>query len=1331
MQNGIIRFFFISLLALLILLRHKQETNDKEKSAVLLLAGIAAFGAMLAVAGIIFRVQQFQWIGLLLTMLACFKWALPAKFHRDILLALFLLYWAHPLPSRIFGYLQMGMQKMSVNVSEWLLHMLNVRVWADGFVLRTGVNIYEVPEWCSGMRTATTMLLVTLGLCLLRRVKWFESIAIITAALVQALVLNVFRIAAMVIFAPRTKTDAGVDFLHDSTGIILTVGILLIGIEFMIWQRFKKRRVLYMKDLNPQKVAVLTGYPMIWKTAYQHRWMILLTLIAFIMTTSLIYKSRSYHRTEMYKAVVEELRDSGNLESAEKLGWIVQKRIPSDSTWKLVMVRLLMLRGKYEDAMAILDRLPPESDAESIEHIVLRAYSLMWLGQLEEAMIIVDTLPEYVRMEDARVAMVLAEMEFRANNPEKVAKYIPTAAKYGPNINRVRMLYPYLRTFRKWDAITQSDSKTNFKDPSHAFSALEAYMNLNKTPVVAQMTRDAIQNWPDDPRMLEPLFFMALKQIDVQWEDRFASHLTQCIGVTTNIDMLYKWFPKCFQLARPDLAWQIYRKIEEIDRDHPALLMSALRYGDNWFSFRKNRLGIKSLFSDEIVDIKPFFLLGRISSRWHSLCKTIPLGTELATDPNVAFRQKCIETVLREFQKREESKSLSTPMRYEYAYALDTSGYAEKARDLLSKISAENPGEKEKEQIILSEFYESRGDWQTVYEILRKYLDRDSIRNPPQLAPILRLCRAQAHLRFGLGAIHTAQEGVRLFPHLSTAVGSLINTLIEFDSAEEALQVLNRLNIEQEAELIKIEALALYRSERYTESQSICRQAMIPAIPMQGNSKQDIFLPPAEASVIWHLTSVPSEKSFRQHAEILRFNSTNTVSPYLRDMTQLWLKCYEQGGTEKYKSDDGPYNIQRWLNCGRDNIEKAIALNQLTLLLCRNGEFKKARNAAGNAVKLLPESPILWRILISLSGGDLDVINAARRSCPDDSEIWLAELVVKSQAGGKGSSSKWNCDLTPQAAQRFSPAAITRAADYLLRGDFEAEAIALASDLPVRARGLLPAYVLCIKCALTEGNHKQAIEATKLAINSSLLNRPMLYKQLIALKDFNKTEDMDADTINALRQLRKAEPDNSIWAQMLGYTRFQRGEWEIIDSVYEMTAAIETGATNKIPYLVSAESSRRFGNLERAIDILRKGLQIYPDDLAMINNLAYTLSFSKTNITEALALTPRLMELGSDNLNVLDTIATIYLRADKLDEATLVLTMAEAKSGKNTPLWFRVKCNQARIAFLRKDIATADDILKSILQNSRGIPEEYLLEANQLMAEMEAQKVLNVELPEE
>ena len=287
-QNGLIRFFLAAALSLLILWRAKKKGEVSRAPAWVVLPSVLC-GAALAVAGIVFSIHQIEWIGIILMLYAGLRWGLPASHGPDVFRALFLLYWAHPLPGRLFGPLQLAMQKLSVLGSEWLLHVFNVRVWADGFVLRTGQHVFEIPEWCSGMRTATTVFLLAWGLGVLQRLHWSVAALLVMAGLAQSLILNVARIAAMIPLAPQTADPSGAAFLHDTGGIVLVAAVFLIALEARMARQWLERRAARRDDYGPGLLAALSEFPLFWSRLIRHRVAVAGALLIPILVGLLVY----------------------------------------------------------------------------------------------------------------------------------------------------------------------------------------------------------------------------------------------------------------------------------------------------------------------------------------------------------------------------------------------------------------------------------------------------------------------------------------------------------------------------------------------------------------------------------------------------------------------------------------------------------------------------------------------------------------------------------------------------------------------------------------------------------------------------------------------------------------------------------------------------------------------------------------------------------------------------------------------------------------------------------------------------------------------------------
>lgn len=1308
-QNGTIRFLLGTIFALLILFRPKPTSVTTQPYSNIPVFLCSGAGAVLALTGIVMGVHQLEWLGILLLVLGCLKWILPPSYSRDTVLSLILLYWIHPLPTQIFGPLQFTMQKLSVAISEWLLHMFNIRVWADGMVLRTGLRTFEIPEWCSGMRTATTVFLLSIGLGILKRIRWHECVLITIAAVVQALILNVLRISIMVTLAPLVGSGSNIKFLHDTSGLLVASAVLLVWVELTALQKWKQKRIAAALEFNRVYIKQVTGHPPFWRILFQNKAVISIGFLLLLLTLGLTFKSRPYHRAEMIKDVTATLRDSGDLESAERAAEVVSRLVPDDSEWILTVTRILLMRGKYDQVLANIDLIPTGDEDRLMEILILKAYSFMGLSRIEEANNLMSFIPEDRKEEDPRVAMIMAELGVHSGNMDQVVKYIVKAREWLPNTARIRRLYPYLHNFKKWDAISQSDTGAAHTRLEAALFAADAAMNLNNTASLAAIVIDACQSWPVEPRLLVPLLFLAINREDDKWEARFADHLKNCIANMQDPDTLYKLFANCFQISRPDLAWAIYNRIREIDPEHPALYMSAVNYGDAWFTFRSRYLGISAMQAEDTTNIKPALLAVRCFPNWAQSVYRFPLFNELCLADTIPSRKKLLDMALLEFKKRDNMGTLSMEMGYEYVRALELAGNTEAAREQLKKYSKGSDSERSTD--ILAQMFERSGDWQNAYETLRD-LDPggNETNNVPslsstQLFPLLRLCAAQRQLRLGFAALHTANYTVQLYPDSVRAIEMLASTLLEFDSPEEALSVLNRPRSFQHRTLDILKLRALYMTQRFREAERFSQSILLAPPELPAGTSQSILLPPAELSLLYHLVSTPSEIEFKAHAEALKKNLVSTTNPFMKDLITMWLKEYSDGGTDNTRP---VAKAAAWSDIGRNNVEKALALHQLAMLLCRERQYSTALRAIDTAIVLLPDSSILHRLMISLSSANPDVIKSARKSCPFDSELWLAELVSMTQK----KSTSYN--INPAELHNYSAAALTRAAEYLLRVGRKEEAVIVAREAVSNAEGLLPAYTIGLRCALSDRNRDFALNSTRLAIAASVQPVPAFFKKLITIKMDGKI-DTDSEMINALSNLREKDPDNPLWAEMLGYVYFSRDTDSIIDSMYHMIDALGKGSNSPIAYQIAAESSRRLGNPDRAADILRRGRKEHPDDIAMLNNLVFTLAQSPKTLKEASELSRLLMKKENKDPGVLDTIAVVLKNSGELEKSEQILSFIIKNHPPASAPWFRANTHIADIALRRGYTSMAQTLLNDILDKCQNLPSDDILAAGRLL----------------
>ncbi|MDA0991352.1 MAG: hypothetical protein O3A51_11455, partial [Verrucomicrobia bacterium] len=421
-----------------------------------------------------------------------------------------------------------------------------------------------------------------------------------------------------------------------------------------------------------------------------------------------------------------------------------------------------------------------------------------------------------------------------------------------------------------------------------------------------------------------------------------------------------------------------------------------------------------------------------------------------------------------------------------------------------------------------------------------------------------------------------------------------------------------------------------------------------------------------------------------------------------------WLACYA------LRCADDTADPQRWIAIGRDRYEETTALTQLAVLLCREGRYQAARQTIEQAVERMPESALLWRWLVSLSGNDRSVIAAARSQCPDDPEIWLTDLAAV-EADAPDTLAWW---IAPwlRGKPAFPATVYARGGEYLVRRGHPREGSDLVRFAVTHAHGLYPIYLQGLTCALQQGDSDWAVQCTLRAIETSLKTPLPLYKRLVDLKSSPAHLDTDFDMVEALKNLRKEEPENPLWAQMLGFVRFQRGGWEILDAFNQMNEAIESGVTNMLVFTVAAEASRQMDNHERSVDIIRRGMRHYPDDITLKNNLVYTLIRTPDGLGEALERVPELLDLADDDPRILDTVCSVYIRAGDWDAAAAFPDRILAQVEPGSTLWFRATFHQGRLMAEQGDVAAAVKLVTKALNQSQGLPDDDIALANRQLS---------------
>ncbi len=1286
-DDALIRVVLVSLFAVIVLLRPKPPRELQPESerfrfpglhgpALPLTMGIG--GALLSLVGTILTIHQFEWLGIILLLYACLRWSLPEKFHRDVIIAVFLLYWMHPIPGQVFGKLQLWMQLMSVQGAQVLLYCFNVPVWAEGFYLRTGLLTLGVPEACSGMRTIVTVTLCTLGVGFLFRLRWFESVVLLLAGAVQVLFFNILRIAAVVILAPRMPREWAETVLHDTLGFFLLFTIVVVQVEVSAYKviRDKRKRIRDgIRDGELERPDRGRALPGPWRL-FVSVWKPILALgIVSLGVAYVVYKQRAPHRLNMIRPVIDLLL-ANEVEAANAAIHDALAMAPSDRDLLRKMAHVLVVKQDYVRTLEVLGSLEPPLDA--VESM-LRGRALMSLGRVDEAFEVVKEMSLHAG-ESPGAAILMAEFASVKDIPEQVNSSIVIASRSHLVQGRVRALFPYLALREQWDTIVECDNTTvRYADIGPALVAVQAHLHTRDVARAAEIMRDVVREHPNDPRFLSSLFSLAMSGQGGSWEEMFADNLTENLA-KLNADRLASYIDYAFRLSRADLAWLAWLSLRQRDPSDPALYLSLARFHDLWFVFRKHALSIEAESAAQRIDLRSFYQATGDLKPFKALWDRVPEAVSVAGSRGREGRNEYLDLFFEEIDKRAKEGSLNERMELSVAPALGLAGRYKDAHAKLKEMEERYP---EKKRDILYQravFQNEQGRWQSLYETMVAY--RALPNYQPRLGADLMFINAMMNLNMGAAALHMAETARRTYPGSRRIHAALASIWDVFRYKDQALFLLTKAGDPDPRVLVQL----LYDTGRHHEAERMSNAMNVGIIRSKQGERQRLVLPRARLVLAKRWPTALAGAGFEKEAAVHAADIETSTSPYiiaLRTLSRDW--CLAQGKGEV--SD-----IAAWEAIGRNPLETIGAMHQLAMLLARQERYAEASRAIEAGLDLVPDSVVLRRIHMVVEEDRAAAVAAAREHCPDDPDIWLASLMERFRAEGRGA---WaGVEIKRASVERqFAPETFVRAGDFLLDSGMPHAAAAAARHAIEWSRGLVPPYVLGIRAGLVLRDFEWALSCS-LAGAELARNPAPFYKAVVMLKWAR--DKRDADIIKALQYLSEHNPEERQWAERLGFVYFEKRDTRRALSVLAPVIDKDRSKMRTQSLLMAAEAARIEGDHVKAVEILESAYTIYPDRVNVLNNLVYTLLEHPSTVSRAQELLPSLLDMGQNSFPVLDTAAMVYLRAGQVNRAREYMERALSLMVPGHYSTLEVTLNAAEIYLLVGDFDEVENHLNAV-----------------------------------
>jgi len=1285
--DAAIRFTLGVLFAGLMILRRKSPDATYLPIPDLLFPLALAGGVLAALGGIIFRIHMLEWGGVLTLLFACSFWVSPRRFRTDLILAFVILFWVHPLPGQVFGWLQGAMQRISVHGSELVLHGFNVRVWGDGTVLRTGYQNFLVPEACSGMRTSVTVFLCALGVGMLLRLRWWENIGLIVLGLAQVLALNITRISYLVLWAPRMPPEWAKNFLHDSLGVFLLGAIALVQFEAVWWRWWSRRRAYIREGIRkrelegPDKASIIP-HPI------RRLAMILLVLSGVGLigfgAFAVVYKSRAQHRKEMIREVAVGLMETDPA-SARRALEEVRKRFPSDTELLALEAQTDFVLSRFEEGLERLDEVEHLGGTLDLREIIMKGWALTRVGRLAEARALVATLPP-ANDRIPGVAMLKAEFAAMDAQPAEAARHLQAASGSHMMLPRIRALFPYLARHEQWQAIATADHDRPYAEIYQALIALHANQQVGNLSGLIRVMEQALKTWPDDPRLMGALFEIATRQQGGGWMDHFERNFRANIG-RLNADMLSTAESYAWRLMRPELAWLAHLHFERVAPGDPELLMAPARYGHHWTRFRRHQLLVPSETADRMLDIVPVmnvFAQTKPISDFRRRIPQIDAVGKAAVDRQAARRY--LEQGVAALEALERQDALSERHMRLFPTALAMLDRYDEAHQRLDRISRVYPERAADVLFQHAALYDQQAAWQQSYEALADYSRQEAY--PNLTAELLRIS-ALMNLNLGVCAMQVLQEARRTFPgavRIDLAESAIWDV---FGHKAKALHVLTQ---SPAGSTSTVAVGLLYATGRLTEAQRLSSAHGLAVPPGEVRAEPPMWLPPALLALTPRWPPPPDQAELKARLTELEADIRQATSPFikaLRNLSRDWAYRLLAGDYQTADRAQTETWIDRWEAAGRTPLEKTGTLYELAMLAARQRDTRLARAALRQALTHAPASAVVWRALVALSGDDAETVLAAAERCPDDPELFLADLVVRVREAAKDEA-HWEAIRqrveTAAAGTVFSPETLIRAGDLLLASGKPELADHLAKAATPRAQGLLAAHVLALRTALLLGDADRALTATIRGIEQAHDPVPF-YRVLVDLKVARR--EIDNDLLIALEYLQTNRRDDPRWAEALGALYFQKGDMRRALTIFGSVIDADTKGVQVRTLLLAAEAARLDAKDEHAIRILEVAYALHPEQVSVLNNLVYLLAQHPRTLERAKTLLPKLLEIGGDQFAVLDTAAMVALRSGDITKAQTLMEKALAMLDEGEYAAREVKLNAAEVLMRGGDIEAA------------------------------------------
>ncbi len=184
-----------------------------------------------------------RWVSFFFVIVGTTKLIIAPAIASAIWAPILLIFMAKPLPDSLTVQIFWPLQVIAAKISAFVLEALHVPVFLMGNIIEIPHMRLLVEEACSGMRSVMALLTVAIIIPFLIPMSNLYKAALALAAIVLAVVLNVFRVAATGVLAHFYDKKAAEGFFHEFSGmIVFIVGLVILYSLVNIIERIMQKK---------------------------------------------------------------------------------------------------------------------------------------------------------------------------------------------------------------------------------------------------------------------------------------------------------------------------------------------------------------------------------------------------------------------------------------------------------------------------------------------------------------------------------------------------------------------------------------------------------------------------------------------------------------------------------------------------------------------------------------------------------------------------------------------------------------------------------------------------------------------------------------------------------------------------------------------------------------------------------------------------------------------------------------------------------------------------------------------------------------------------------